>query len=302
MVERGSIRAVRFGAWFYRTFGRKGTYLLAFFSVAYFFSTDPARRRASLAYLERIHRHEIGRRTIPRRPGLREAFRQFLSFGFSLADRFGIWQGDSDFDFAVEGIEEFQRLMEKGRGAVVIGSHLGSFDAMRLLATQQHFVANIVMYTGNAAFINTLVDELDPESQTRVIPIEQGSLRSTFEIRACLDRGELVTLLADRVEAGAPDRVLEAPFLGDPVGFPTAPFELASVLGRPIVMMTALRTEEGRYEVFIETLSQGARVPRRERAQHVEALVGRFVDQLEERCLRAPYQWFNFFDYWGDET
>ena len=302
MVERGSIRALRVGAWLYRTFGRRGAYFFAYLTVAYLFSTDSSRRRTSLAYLDRIHRHEIGRRTVARRPGLRESFKHFLAFGLSITDRFGMWLGHTDFDFDVHGIEEFERLMAKGRGAVVIGSHLGSFDALRLLATKQQLVANIVMYTGHAAVINKMFEELDPKSRTRVIPIEQGSLRSTFEIRACLDRGELVTLLADRVEAGAPDRVLEALFLSDPVDFPTAPFELASVLSRPIVMMTALRTEEGRYEVFIETLSDGAHVPRRERAQHVEALMGRFVDQLEERCVRSPYQWFNFFDYWGDET
>ncbi len=302
MVERGSTRALRAGAWLYRTLGPQVAYLFAYPVVGYFFSTDPARRRASLAYLNRIHRHEIGRRAMPRRPALRESYKQFFAFGLSIADRFGMRLGHTDFEFDVHGIEEFERLMAKGRGAVVIGSHLGSFDALRLLATRQRFVANIVMYTEHAAVINAIFEELDPESRTRVIPIEQGSLRSTFDIRACLDRGELVTLLADRIEAGAPGRVLEVPFLGDPVRFPTAPFELASVLGRPIVMMTALRTEEGRYEVFIETLSQGARVPRRERKRHVEALVGRFVDQLEERCVRAPYQWFNFFDYWGDET
>ena len=82
----------------------------------------------------------------------------------------------------------------------------------------------------------------------------------------------------------------------------TAPFELASVLGRPILMMTALRSEEGRYEVFIETLAEGTRVSRRERKQHVETLVRRYATLLERHCVEAPYQWFNFFDYWSDEA
>ena len=25
-----------------------------------------------------------------------------------------------------------------------------------------------------------------------------------------------------------------------------------------------------------------------------------YAERLEYHCTRTPYQWFNFFDYWGD--
>jgi hypothetical protein len=35
--------------------------------------------------------------------------------------------------------------------------------------------------------------------------------------------------------------------------------------------------------------------------EDLDALAGDYARRLERYCLRAPYQWFNFYDYWSDE-
>ena len=34
----------------------------------------------------------------------------------------------------------------------------------------------------------------------------------------------------------------------------------------------------------------------------VQAAIVRYAELLERYCRRAPYNWFNFYDYWHDEA
>lgn len=300
--DRGSVAAARFGAWCYRHFGAGVLRVLADLTVTYFFLTDGARRRASLAYLRRVHATPRGRERLGHAPTLRDAYRHYWAFKQNLLDRAALWMGDpSAFEFDVHGFEPFERLAAEKRGAIIVGSHLGSFDALRLLAVRERFVANVLMYVRNAPVVNSVFRELSPETEMRVIPIEEGSLKAAFEIRSCLDRGELVAILADRVEPQ--DRSHQHPLriLGGEVRLPTAAFELALLLGCPLFMMTAIRRGPLRYEVFIERLSDAVRLPRAARRAEAERLLEAYAGHLERLCQEAPFQWFNFYDYWGDE-
>jgi predicted LPLAT superfamily acyltransferase len=40
--------------------------------------------------------------------------------------------------------------------------------------------------------------------------------------------------------------------------------------------------------------------PTGERDQGVRAALERYVATLEALCRAAPYNWFNFFDFWAD--
>jgi predicted LPLAT superfamily acyltransferase len=41
-------------------------------------------------------------------------------------------------------------------------------------------------------------------------------------------------------------------------------------------------------------------LPRRGRDAAVGELLEAYSSRLEYYCTRAPYQWFNFFDYWNE--
>jgi len=302
IAERGSIWGIRFTAWCYRTFGRRLSLPLIHAIVTYFFLTDARRRRASLAYLRRVHADPRGRASLPRPPGMRECFRHYRSFGLAIVDRLAIWFGrDCDFEFTTHGIDYVDRLAGQGRGALLLGSHLGSFDALRLLARRAGSVVNVLMFTANAARINQVLREVAPELEAHVIQVDPSSVQSVFTIRERLRRGEHVAILADRIEVGDRDRALSIPLLGATVRLPQAPILLAGLLGCPLVSVVALREGPGRYEVFVEVLAERAVLPRGRREAAAAELLARYAGQLERHCLRRPYQWFNFYDYWGDE-
>jgi predicted LPLAT superfamily acyltransferase len=296
--ERGSRFFLRALVWLIRLVGGAPLrVLLAPIAIYYtLFAVDA--RRASLAFLARIDRARGG---VARKPGLREAYRHFYSFAEGILDRLSLWSGAYDkFEVVLHGCEIMEKIIESGRGAFMIGAHLGNFDMLRLVAREANIPVNVLMLATNAERINEAFEALDPECNVRVIDIGTASVATALKIRRCVERGEFVAVLADRTLPGGRDRIARANFLGEPAPFPEGPFRLSMVTQLPLVLTIALKTGPNRYEVFMEEIADGERVPAAEREKVIQERVETFAARLEHFCLREPLQWFNFYDFWAE--
>jgi predicted LPLAT superfamily acyltransferase len=301
IAERGSLLGLRMLAAFYRWFGRPLSVLVVHVIVLYYFVTFGSARAASRAYLRRVAALPGGAAALGRRPDLIAVWLHLRAFGLSIFDRLALWFDDGDgLRFDVVGIEEYDRLLRPDRGAFVVGAHLGSFDALRALADRDRRVVNVLMFTRNAPRINSLFRQLSPHAQLRVIGVADDSIDTVLRIRACIARGEIVAMLGDRSEPGDAGRACRVPLLGGEVDLPEAPYRLAGLLGCPLFFMVALRAGPGRYRVFAEVLAERVELPRGERDERIRALAAAYAARLEHYCLLAPYEWFNFFDYWRE--
>jgi predicted LPLAT superfamily acyltransferase len=284
----------------YRLFGRPLSLVLVHGIVAYFFLTGRTARRASLAYLHRVAAVPAGAAALGRHPGTWASFLHFRTFALSIFDRLVLWFGTPDaLHFEVEGREHYDRLLTPTRGALVVGAHLGSFDALRALAERDGRVVNVLMYTRHAERINAIFRQLSPDAVLRVIQVERETMGTVLQIRACIERGELVAMLGDRVEPADRGRTCGVTLLGGRIEIPTAPYLLAALLGCPLFFMVALRegggSGGGRYRVFAEVLAERVEAGRGEREKRIAELAAAYAGRLEHHTLRAPYQWFNFF-------
>jgi predicted LPLAT superfamily acyltransferase len=301
VAERGSALGLRITVWCYRLFGRPLSLVLVHGIVGYFFLTGRAARRASRAYLRRVAATPDGARALGRPPDIWASFLHFRAFALAIFDRLVLWLGrPEDFSFEVVGIERYKQLLARGRGAIVIGAHIGSFDALRALAQHDRRAVNVLMFTRHAPRINAIFRRLSPDFEMRIIETDPGAAETVLRIRACIERGELVAMLGDRVEADAPGRACRVPLLGDPVPLPEAPYLLAGLLRCPLFLMVALRQGSGRYRVIAEVLAEEVEIPRREREKRVRELATAYAERLEHHCRTNPYQWFNFYDFWQE--
>ena len=298
--ERGSHHSLRLAGWCFRHLGAGFLRVFRAPVAAYYTLFARSARRASREYLAQLDRLE-GRAGMPRRHWL-DTYRHFHCFADAILDRFSFWAGAYDgFDIEINGREHMQGLIESGRGAVLVGAHLGNFDVLRAISRDAGVRVNVLMFTANAQRINQVLAALDPDSEVRLIEVDPSSVSSAFALRRCVERGEFVAVLGDRVRQGGRSRVSRASFLGRPACFPQGPFLMAMILGLPTLLTLALKTGPRRYDVYLETLAGGEAVPARERGKVLQERVEAFAARVQHYCTLAPFQWFNFYDFWAEQ-
>jgi predicted LPLAT superfamily acyltransferase len=285
--ERSNRTMLRVMTWISLRLGRTpARFVLAGISL-YFLLFAPAAKAASRAYL---------RRALDREPSFADLFRHFHSFASTIHDRLFLLNGRFDlFQLEVHGEDVVQEVLAAGRGAILMGAHMGSFEVARAIGRQQPGLRVVmVMYEENARKLNAALAAINPAAVQDIIPL--GQLDSMLRVQACLDQGMVLGVLSDRTLGGDP--TLCVPFLGADAEFPAGPMRLAAMLRRPVLFMSGLYLGGNRYAIHFERLADFSELERSGRDAAVQTAVVAYADCLERHCRAAPYNWFNFFDFW----
>jgi len=290
LPERGTPAITRFFMRLCLALGRTPARPILFAIAAYFQLSSPVARRASRRYLARV---------LSRRPGARDTFRHILTFASTIMDRVFLLSGrDKSLELEVHGERHFDALRAEGRGFFLMSAHLGSFEAMRALGRSRgDLPIKILMYLDNAERLNTVLSDLNPAVMANVIPL--GRPDAMLEVRDWIDRGGIVGVLADRSTEG--EKLTTVDFLGTPAPFPLGPWLLAATLEAPALLSFAVYRGHGRYAVHFEPFADPISAPRGQRRTAAAAYARAYADRLAAYCRHAPYNWFNFYDFWGDE-
>lgn len=260
--------------------------------TAYFLVVRGPERRASRHYLRRVLRKE---------PGLLDIARHIHTFAASILDRIAFLAAQATArTVRVHGVECVQRHLDAGRGVLLFGSHLGSFEAVRHVGLLRRDIeVRILMDYQQNPQITQLLDSLNPKAAASIIDAGGDATRVLLAIHETLARGGLVGLLADR--ARACDETVAVDLLGSPVGLPLGPYRIAAVTGAPVVLIFGMLQPDGTYDVYFEPFAERIDLRREHRAADATAWASRFAGRLEARIREAPFNWFNFYDYWRDE-
>ena len=257
-------------------------------STAWFLMTSGRARRASREYLGRV---------LGRRASLWDVARHFHAFSRAVGDRVLLVAGRLEgFEIETVGLEALLGVLAEGRGCILLGAHLGSFEVLRTVARRCPVPVWALMHRRPGGSLAPLLEALAPELAARVLAI--GDTASMIQARECVERGEIVGILADRGPAVAGHRMVGAAFLGAEAGFPSGPFVLAATLGAPVVMFHGVRVGRGRYRVEFRPFAERVVLRRAVRAADLADVVGRYAAALEGACRAYPFQWFNFFPFW----
>jgi predicted LPLAT superfamily acyltransferase len=285
--ERGSVLAMKSAVRMMLAGGHAFGRLLLYPICAYFFAFSARARAASRDYLARV----LGR---PAR--LREVARHYLTFARTLQDRvYFLADRTSEFEIELHGIEQAKEVVARGRGCLLVGAHLGSFELMRVLGSREHKLpVNVLLYPDNASKIDSVVTELCPELRGRVIPL--GRPDTLLRVQECLERGEIVGMLGDRTLKA--DKTIRCDFLGAPAHFPQGPLLLAAILKAPVVLFFGIYLGGRRYAIHFEPFADALEISRHDRTAQLTPWIERYAARVEHYCRQAPYNWFNFYDFW----
>ncbi|MCB1894463.1 MAG: acyl-CoA synthetase, partial [Rhodocyclaceae bacterium] len=150
------------------------------------------------------------------------------------------------------------------------------------------------MVEDTARKIKQSLDAITPAARPHIIPL--GQLDTMLQVRDALDQGRLVGLLADRsLEA---DETREIRLLDGTARIPVGAFRMAAMLRRRVVFMAGLHFGGNRYRIRFVEIADFRGLARGNRAAAIDQAMQDYAAELDRCCRLAPYNWFNFFDFW----
>jgi len=285
--ERGTLFWLRVITWIALRIGRPVAWCLQYPITLYFFLTSPKTRRASYAFLNRA---------LARPASWRDSFRQHRYFACTILDRVYLLSRRYDcLDVEIHGQEAILERISAGSGCIILGSHLGSFEVLRSLgARRDEFSIRVLMRHEQNQVITEFLNHLDADIADVVIPL--GQIDSMLRAQEAAEQGALIGLLGDRAVPGEESH--ECSFLGKSAPFPVAPMKLAMIMKIPVYQFFGVYRGGNRYDIHFELLTDALDVSRGERAAVAAHLVEQYASRLEHYAKKAPYNWFNFYDFW----
>ena len=295
--ERGSTLGIQILVWLYRVFGQWLFRLVLIPVIAYFTLTGSKARQASFDYLTRIRRHQSSTETVR----WYHVYKHFYQFGLAAVDKIRAWLGDiSRDDVTMHNAHLLQNISspENSKGAVFIGSHLGNLELCRALGeTDTRLKINALVFTKHALKFQAALEKFNPDACINLIQVDTMGADTAIELKDKVDAGEIIIIVGDRTSVTQFGRVNYAPFLGHEAPFSQGPFILAGLLECPTYLIFCLK-QAGRYHVYLEEFADSLKLTRTNKKQQLQSTIERYANRLQHYCLKAPYQWFNFYNFW----
>jgi len=234
------------------------------------------------------------------------AWRQYHSFVHVFLDRLRLARGE-DLDMTCEGWEHIANAAESGKGAVLVMSHLGSWEiAATLLMKSGREIPGLklLLFLGekHREEIEALQKKQVVSQGVRVVvvPEEGGSSLHIIEGLHCLREGGIVSLTGDRLWGQDQQRTVEVCFAGGRAQLPEMPYVLAMLSGAPLLVFFGYRRGKEGYHLVAKPALAIASVQRLERGRAIQETAQVYAGWLEETARCHPGEWFNFTHFLKD--
>ena len=227
----------------------------------------------------------------------KHTYRLNLTFGRTLVDRAALGiLGSTHFVYDEQSRRRCEELVRQGKGLLLLTAHVGCWQSavncMQFLNKPMH-----ILYYRNPKDNDKTVAEHRGKKSPFTFINPAGPLGGIAEMMSALQRGEIVCAMADRV-FGNPHNAVDVQFLGGNVRVPYSFYRLAAVTGAPVVIAFFPWTGRGQLAswvfpaVFVQDKGPGK--------QHYQPYAQQFIDALAQFCIKYPYQFFNYFDWWNE--
>lgn len=277
------------------------------FPVSFFYYIFSARAR----HETRLYQKQLISYTHGEKIKFPHPLRQIISFSLCVLEKIEGWSGKFELnriDFQNDSIDELRRQLSEGKGALLIGSHLGNIEMLRSLASFNRTgvdrpvpVTAIMAVKATEKFNKTLA-EMNPGSALNIISPDSIGPDTICQLSECIEKGGLVVIAADRTSANARNRYISEIFLGKEAPFPYGTFLIAALLNVPTYFVFALRKRNvmlyPKYNMYVRKSDISFSCTRSERENRIKTMCAEFCRELESLCREYPFQWYNFYNFW----
>ena len=285
--ELGNRRMIRLMAWIALSWGRPVARALLFPICLYYLCRSIAAQRT-------LRRYYV--RALGRSPDWKELFHHYHCFASTILDRLYFLRGHFDqFAITIQGADTLSQALASGRGCLLLGSHLGSFEVVRAVgSTRDEIDIKVLMDEDNAPLMRAFFREINPAVADNVLQV--GRLDTMLRVQECLDDGGIVGIMGDRLISQS--QAVYCDFLGATAPFPTGTMRLAHTVRAPVVMFFGLYRGGNRYDIHLELLSDRIQLSQDRREDDIRRWTQRYADRLAHYSRQAVDNWFNFYDFW----
>lgn len=150
----------------------------------------------------------------------------------------------------VAGEHEYRAARSRGRGAVLVTAHIGSFEAGLIALRRVENSVHVVFKRDQSGPFERMRSSLRRALAVHEAAIDDG-FGTWIALREALLRNEVVVMQGDRAVPGQQSIVV--PFLGGSLRIPTGPVRLARLTSSPIIPVFAIRRADGKHDIFLAT-------------------------------------------------
>jgi len=287
--ERSTPFALRAICWLALNISRSFARLWLHPITLYFFLTSPQVRRASKNYLKKVNPsggHDLV-----------QTLKHIYCFSAVILDRVYFITGKTtQFDIKIINESLVSKLVKNNEGFILLGSHTGGFDILQYL-TPTYGQAKIMMDIGHNSMITDILYNLNPVMFEAII--DANGDNALLRVKESLDESEFVAILADR--SADNQKIIKCSLLGGAVSISKFPFSLAHILKKPMIIFFGIYMGGNKYEVHFKELRSDFKRGRATREVDIAEDAQIYMNSIQGMLKKHPYNWFNFYDYWGDE-
>lgn len=290
----GQSKGSRTGTWIFikiiQYIGLLPAYALLHFISLLYTLFDRKNRKLLFKFHQKVHP----------KPGFYQIYKHYCSFGLNLIDSISFLHGYKDrFHFSSTGEDFFHDALAEKKGVIMLSAHVGNWEiAGNLLSGKIDTKVNFVMLDNEKESMKKIMQPITDNRGISIISVHPGSTDMIIELRNALKRNEIVCFLGDRIVDNA--HAMHVPFLGTKASFPIGPYAIATITDSPVIVAFAVRKKLKHYYFKAYSKYCIKTGGKKERNSNIEKALKEYVAILEDIVRKHPYQWCNFYDFWGE--
>ncbi len=284
--SKGTPLGYRIFIFLIRYFGIQAAYLLLRF-VSLYFSLFSTKKYQKFYFRTILSQNK------------QEAFWSILKnnyiFGQILIDKVAVLSGNAKgFTYDFDG-EEYLHQMKTG--GFLIGAHMGNWEIAGELLRRLDTKVHILMYENEQEKIKTLLDNVQSEKTMNIITLSDD-MSHVIAIKNAMDNNELVVIHGDRFVEGSP--FLQSKLMDHQAKFPYGPYYLVARFNKPVSFVFAFKETVKHYHFYASPPKQYSKIKNiNDRKEISGRILSDYIPHLEDKIMKYPHQWFNFYDFWN---